>query len=172
VYGEGKRVSELLCTLFAEQTGIEFKIARCFAFAGPCLPLDANFAIGNFIRDCIAGQLIDIAGDGTPRRSYLYAADLAVWLWTILFKAQSLQAFNVGSEAAISIADLARLVADTLNPTVGIRVRKEALIGVAPLQYVPSTKKAQEMLGLAESTSLAESIRRTALWHGFHPPSI
>jgi len=167
-YGEGKRVAELMCSLYAQHTSIEFKIARCFAFAGPCLPLDANFAIGNFIRDAIQGRPIEIAGDGTAIRSYLYAADLAVWLWTILFKAPPLQAFNVGSEEPISIADLAHLTAATLNPQLKIHVATPPTVGAAPLLYVPSTKLTRETLVLHQTVSLSESIRRTAAWHGFH----
>lgn len=166
-YGEGKRASELMCALYAQQSAIEFKIARCFAFAGPGLPLDSNFAIGNFIRDAMRGGPIQIAGDGTPLRSYLYAADLAIWLWRILFKAPPLQAFNVGSEEAISIADLAHLTASTLNPQLRGHIAQQPVEGSSPLRYVPSTQRAQQQLNLRQTINLTESIRRTAAWHGF-----
>ncbi len=167
VYGEGKRASELMCALYAESSDIEFKIARCFAFAGPCLPLNGNFAIGNFIRDAMGGRPIRIEGDGTPLRSYLYAADLAVWLWTILFLGSPMLAFNVGSEEAISIGDLAGVVREALNPEIQIQLARQPAVGVAPLRYVPSTKRAQELLHLRQTVSLPDAVRRTAAWHGF-----
>jgi len=168
-YGEGKRVSELMCALYAASTAIEFKIARCFAFAGPGLALNANFAIGNFIADVMLGRTVSIAGDGTPLRSYLYPADLTVWLWTILFRAPSLEIFNVGSEEAISIVDLAHRVTATLNPNIDVTVAKRAPEGNIPLQYVPSTQKAQRLLNLQQTIGLDESIRRMAGWNGFRP---
>jgi dTDP-glucose 4,6-dehydratase len=172
VYAEGKRAAEQICVLHqkaAAARGIEFeaKIARCWVFCGPHLPLDAHFAIGNFIGDVLAGRAISIAGDGTPRRSYLYAADLAVWLWTILFRASALLPINVGSGRDVSIRELADVVAATLAPGTQIHVAKQAVPGASPTRYVPSVERAERLLGLRETVGLEEAIRRTAAWHGY-----
>lgn len=171
VYAEGKRMAEHFCVQYGQRFGIGCKIARCWTFCGPHLPLDEHFAIGNFIRDVLAGRSIEIKGDGTPRRSYLYAADLAIWLWTILFRAPDLVPINVGSAHDVSILELARIVALTLNPECEIRVAQKPVPGAHPSRYVPSVDRAKEMLGLEEWTSLEESIRRTAEWNRTPDPT-
>jgi dTDP-glucose 4,6-dehydratase len=149
----------------AEANGFEAKIARCWAFCGPHLALDAHFAVGNFIGDVLAGRPIAIGGDGTPRRSYLYAADLAAWLWTMLFRAPALVPINVGSAHDVSIRELAEIVARTLALGTEIRVAKQAVPGAAPARYVPSVERAERLLGLRETVGLEEQIRRTAAWY-------
>jgi nucleoside-diphosphate-sugar epimerase len=165
VYAEGKRISEQMCALQSTCSSIEFKVARCFAFVGPHLPLNTHFAVGNFIGDVLAGRPIKISGDGTARRSYLYAADLAIWLWTMLFRAPSLVPINVGSAHDLSILELAREVAHCLNASTDIQVAKEATARVDVARYVPSVKRASQMLGLHETVNLQEAIRRTAAWY-------
>jgi len=165
LYGQAKRVSEFLCTAYARQFGIVAPIARLFAFVGPHLPLDLNFAIGNFIGDVLAGRPIAIGGDGTPYRSYLYAADLARWCWTILAAGESARIYNVGSSEAISIRDLARLVADTLAPQTQIAIAKAAVPGAPAARYVPAVDRAAAELRLEPAVALAEGIRRTADWY-------
>jgi dTDP-glucose 4,6-dehydratase len=161
-YHEGKRTSELLCAIYAKQFGIECKITRSFAFTGGYLPLDIHFAIGNFIRDAMRGGPIQINGDGTPFRSYLYAADLAIWLWTILFRGPSGRAYNVGSENAVSIRQTAEAVVRALGKPLEIKIAGTPIPGKLADRYVPSTRRAQNELGLKEWISLEEGIRRTA----------
>ena len=168
-YGEGKRVSEHMCVVHARQHGYEVKIARCFAFVGPHLPLDTHFAIGNFIRDAMRGGLITVAGDGTPMRSYLYASDLAIWLWVILFKGSTGCAYNVGSAQDLSIREVAEAVSDALGGNVRIRTVKQADPNVAASRYVPSINKAVTGLGLQVRISLLQSILKTADWYGWRP---
>ena len=151
------------------QVGLEASIARCFAFLGPHLPLDAHFAAGNFIRDAMAGTPLHIKGDGTPRRSYLYAADLMIWLWRMLLQAPAGGVYNVGAEESVSIAELAATVAATLRPGLRVQIDQEAVPGAGVAKYVPSTLRAQTELGLKTLVPLDEAIRRTAAWHGYSP---
>jgi dTDP-glucose 4,6-dehydratase len=163
-YAEGKRAAETMCVLASRESGLETKVARCFAFAGPYMELDAHFAIGNFIRDQMQGGPIRVNGDGTPYRSYMYASDLMVWLWTILFRGTPGRAYNVGSEEAVSIRELAHAAADAFSPRVTVEIAQAPTPGATVQRYVPSTARARQELGLRSQVSLQETIRRTQAW--------
>jgi dTDP-glucose 4,6-dehydratase len=158
-YGRAKREAEALC-LSAANEGLGVVIGRLFAFTGPYLPLDKNFAVGNFVRDARLGGPICVEGDGTARRSYLYAADLAIWLWTLLINGRAGRTYNVGSDRAISILDLARTVERVCEVKCGIRVAMQPEEGVAAKRYVPAITRAREELGVEVWIGLEEGIRR------------
>jgi len=164
-YGLGKKIAEEICIKATQENNFEVKIARCFAFVGPYLPLDIHFAIGNFILAGLRHEPIIINGDGTPYRSYLYAADLMVWLWHILLRGENCRPYNVGSEDAINIVDLAGTVAKHFIPAPQINVLKKAVAKKQAERYVPSTKRACEELGLRQMVSLDEAIERTKEWN-------
>jgi len=164
-YDEAKRMAEHLCVAYSANTPLEPVVARCFAFVGPHLPLDQHFAIGNFIGAALANAPIHIKGDGTPRRSWLYMADLATWLWTLLTEAQPNRAYNVGSDEGYTIAEAARLTAATLNPTLPIQIDGTPNPAAPLNSYVPDISRAGTELNLTVTIPLAEALRRTAAWH-------
>jgi nucleoside-diphosphate-sugar epimerase len=164
-YGESKRAAELLCALHGKSHGTESVVARGFAFVGPHLALDAAYAVGNFIRDGLRGGPIRVESDGTAWRSYLYAADMAAWLWTMLLRGVPCRPYNLGSEHAVTIAELANRVAGASGPTVAVQLAKTPTPGALGERYVPSVARARLELGLAVWTDLPEAIRRTLGWH-------
>jgi len=165
VYHEAKRLAELQLAVAGQVFGTRAKIARLFAFVGPYLPLDRHFAVGNFVRDALAARPIAISGDGTPIRTYLYAADMTNWLWRVLARGTAGRAYNVGSERVLSILQVAQSVAASVEPSVDVAVAGVATAGVLPERYAPSTKRARAELGLCEWTPFESAIERTIAWH-------
>jgi len=166
-YSVAKRCAEHLCALYQDRYGLETVVARCFAFVGRDLPLDVHFAIGNFILDALTQPDITVAGDGTPIRSYMDQRDLAHWLNKLLHSGQAGQAYNVGSDRAITIRDLAHLVRDTLAPKKSVRIIGQTSEHNFRNRYVPSVQKARSELGLGFDFSLEASIQETAKFATF-----
>jgi nucleoside-diphosphate-sugar epimerase len=164
-YGKAKLQAEQICVKAGGQYGFSVMLPRCFAFVGPYLNLDIHFAVGNFIRDCLEDRPIIIKGDGTSVRSYLYAADLVLWLWTILTKGVHARAYNVGSAQGISIKDLADRVRDCAKTSNPVEILGTAIPGVRPSRYVPSIERASLELNLRAHYSLNEAIIQTLAWY-------
>jgi len=163
-YHEAKRLAEQLCAVYAKTRAVAPKIARLFAFVGPHLPLDRHFAVGNFVRDALAGGPIVVGGDGTPVRTYLYAGDMTSWLWRILVRGEPLRAYNVGSCEPMSIAQTARRVAGAAASEPEVIVRGTPVANRPAERYACATDRARTELELAEWTPFDESIRRTLAW--------
>lgn len=158
-YGQGKRLIEQMCSI---ADAVECVIARCFCFVGPHLPMDARFAAGNFMRDALGGGPVRVHGDGTPLRSYLYAADLVVWLLTLLVKGQARRAYNVGSDHAVSIAELALAIAAMAGEckiSIG-----QVPSGLPANRYVPAIDRARKELGLDVWIPLNDALQRSFAW--------
>ena len=170
VYAEAKRSAEMLCAI-ETINGVQCKIARCFAFVGPHLPLDSHFAIGNFIRDGLAGGPIIIEGDGTPKRSYLYASDLAIWLWRIFHDGQGGRAYNVGSDIAYGLKEVAHVVG-ALCSNAEVTIRGTPVPGALAPRYVPDVRRASQELGLNVSVTIGDAVRRTLEWHRRSSPGV
>lgn len=172
-YGEAKRAAELLGATSARAHGYQYNVARCYAFLGPYLPLNTHFAAGNFLSNILQGEAIQIGGDGTPTRSYMYPADLMIWLLTILHRGENLNAYNVGSPHAVSIRELAESVhrvglhiktgrSQLENP---IQIARQPEPGQEFERYVPAVKRAMKELGLDIWTDLDSAIHKTLRWH-------
>jgi dTDP-glucose 4,6-dehydratase len=159
--GHSKRAAEFLTAAYGERYGFDATIARCFSFVGKHLPLDIHYAIGNFIGDALAGGPIRVRGDGAPLRSYLYAADLVVWLMTLLCKGAPGRVYNVGSEEEVSIGELAHRVARFAPKPVDVCVAKQDSAPAPTDRYVPSTQRAERELGLKALIPLDDAIERT-----------
>ena len=160
---QGKILAETIITNRCRSHNINYKIARCFSFVGPYLPLDIHYAIGNFINDARQNRPIVLRSEGKSVRSYLYIADTIIWLLKLLVCDEE-GVFNVGSERQITIYDLAHKVRDMISPSSDVViVHKDLTEGNFTRDiYVPSVSKIKSSLGVEECTSLEDSILKTA----------
>jgi dTDP-glucose 4,6-dehydratase len=162
-FGAAKRKAEMLGAA-AVKKGVGFVAARMFALVGPRLPLDGQFAIGNFFADALAGRTVDLNSDGTAVRSWMHAADMAAWSWTLLARGRAGVGYNVGSEEAYSLWDAAHKVAQLPTPPVAVTRAKEPVAGVPAQRYVPSVAMARDELGLEPWIPLDDALARTWSW--------
>lgn len=156
-YATAKREAEKAIAQLGQQ-GCDVSIARCFAFIGKYLPREQHFAIGNFIEDGLNGKVIQVKADKLVYRSYMHSDDLVEWLMTILSSSNiGCPIFNVGSDEEILIDDLASIIAEYCNVGIKIYNLERNLVD----RYIPSTEKAQKVLGLRCMWTIRESIKHT-----------
>jgi nucleoside-diphosphate-sugar epimerase len=165
-YGEGKRISEGIGNRALHESGLQFVTARLFAFLAPYLPMDTHFAAGNFLSQATNALPITISSGGGSQRTYQYGSDMVVWLWSLLVKGQAGEAYNVGSDQAVSILGLAQTIQNQVRPMVDLEV-----LGIdAPnniSRYVPSVEKIKKEFGVDNQVELAKAIERTESWIRF-----
>ena len=156
-YTAAKRDSELEILQLAK-LGFSVSIARCFAFVGKYLPRDQHFAIGNFLQNGFDRQPIEVKAQHLVYRSYMYADDMVMWLMHIIQNSSPIcPIFNLGSDQAIEVGNLANLIAKKLNTTVQRNIINEPLIDY----YVPSIQKIKRELYVDFAYTLDESIDET-----------
>jgi nucleoside-diphosphate-sugar epimerase/SAM-dependent methyltransferase len=164
-YCEAKRTSETLAALYRASRGLAVVVARPFSFVGPGLPLDGTFAIGNFIRDALWRDEISVQSDGTPVRTYLYAADLAIWILKILIDGIDGRTYNIGSDSALDLREAAKQVGRQLCPDKHVHILgvPPQMPGASPAdRYVPDIAAARGELGLDVWTDFVTAVALTA----------
>ncbi|OZB49609.1 MAG: hypothetical protein B7X60_00605 [Polynucleobacter sp. 39-45-136] len=155
-YAAAKRDSEHAIALLGD-AGLNVSIARCFAFVGRYLPRDRSFAIGNFIEDGLRGEPIVVNAKNLVYRSYLHSDDLVQWLMRIGQTASpTCPIFNVGSDEAISIQDLAKKIASYFD----VSLQLPPIDNRSVDRYIPSIEKARA-IGCRIEYPLDRAIEKT-----------
>ncbi len=145
-YGEAKLRAEALCL----KSGMPTVIARGFAFIGKYFPLDGPYAVSRFFKSAMAGLSIEVRSPDTVR-SYLDARDLVDGLWALLLRGRTGEAYNLGSDQAITMRELAGEIAAHYGVSVQLGT------GVADI-YVPSIAKIETETGWRPLRDRRESL--------------
>ena len=114
-YPIAKRLCENLCASYAQEYHVSAKVIRLAQTFGPGVLKDDKRVFAEFARDAMEGKDIVLQTSGTSKREYLYTADAATAILTVLLKAQDGQAYNAGNPGTYcSIVEMAKLVADSI----------------------------------------------------------
>jgi len=114
VYGASKLASEALISSFAYTFGFRAIVCRLANVIGP---RSRHGVIYDFIRKLRSNpRELEILGDGTQTKSYLYIDDLVSSIFAILKKTRGkVEIFNVGSEDWVNVKEIAQIVTEEMG---------------------------------------------------------
>lgn len=168
-YDESKRVGETLCYLYAKHHGVPVKIARPFNNYGPGLRLTDGRLLPDLCQDVLADRDIILYSDGSPTRTFCYAADALSGYLLALLSSHTGEPFNIGtSSPEITIHDLATLllrVAGSQRQVKHQKSQEAEYLTDNPQRRCPDISKARSLLGFQPQVSLEEGLGRTLEWY-------
>ena len=165
-YGASKLAGEGYCSAYFQTFGIETVALRFGNVYGP-LSGHKNSVVARFIKRATGGEVLEIYGDGTQTRDFIYVDDLirAVKLSATVDGVGG-EVFQIATSAETTVQELT----DRLLPALAaagikdVEVRKTAARKGEVRRNYADTSKAERMLGWKAEVGLDEGLRRTVDW--------
>ena len=165
--GVAKRVGELLGEALELEYGWDaVRVVRPSNVYGPYDDFDPLTAqvIPSLIHKANSGvNEMDVWGDGSAIRDFIYSEDVAFWMLEALEKAPSNYPINLGSGEGVTIREIAETVRSIVKPDMRINWIPSGPVG-DPVR-VMSMERARNLLGYSQRTNLAEGIAKTNSWY-------
>lgn len=110
-YAYSKGIDEFLALAYHAQYGLKTVVVRLFNTVGPRQVGHYGMVLPRFVDAALAGQPLQVYGDGLQSRCFCHVADVVPALAALLAHPQAAgQVYNLGADHEVSILDLARLV--------------------------------------------------------------
>ncbi len=166
-YACSKAIDEYLGLAYHRQHRLPVVVTRFFNTVGPRQVGDYGMVLPRFVQAALAGGPLTVFGDGAQTRCFCDVRDVVEVLPRMLASpACHGRVFNVGSDRAISIAELARLVIRTLSSGAGTRsipYTEAYPAGFEDLQQrQPDLRRLREAIGFDPRHTLEQTIRDIA----------
>jgi len=160
-YSTAKAVDEILALAYHRERGLPAVVVRLFNTVGPRQSPAYGMVIPRFVRQAVAGEPVTVYGDGTQTRCFCHVADVVAALLGLLDAPDAIgEVFNVGSQAEISIAELAErivAIAGSSSPVVRIPYDQAYDRGFEDMQRrVPDVQKIKDAIGWRPTRTLDE----------------
>jgi len=162
-YGITKLAIEKYIAMYAELSGIEYRIFRPANAYGEGQRLNiGQGVIGVFLHRAVRGETIEIWGDGTNRRDYLYVKDLVDGILKLIDHKGEGRVFNISTGIGHSLNDILRIIREKLNIPTKVEYKTSRKFDV-PINILDSTRFRDET-GWEPKTDLTEGIRYVCDW--------
>ena len=169
--GIAKRVGELLGEAFELEFGWDaVRVVRPSNVYGPYDDFNPSTAqvIPSLIHKANSGNhQMDVWGDGTAIRDFIYSEDVAYWMLEALERAPSNYPINLGSGEGKTIREIAETVVKVVKPDIEINWIPSGPVG-DPVRIM-SMERARKVLGYTQKTSLSEGLAKTNNWFQNQP---
>jgi UDP-glucose 4-epimerase len=110
-YADSKAMDEFLALARYEEDGLQSVIARLFNTVGPRQSGQYGNVIPRFVQAALAGEPLEIHGDGSQTRCFCHVTDTTRALAALMEEpATRGQIYNVGSTESVTILELAERV--------------------------------------------------------------
>lgn len=159
-YAVSKLAGEHLTKAYHQEFGMPTVTVRPFNIYGPGQVGEG--ALSTFIKQALAGEEIQIHGDGNQIRAWCFVDDFIDGIMLALSHPKAIgESFNIGNaRAVITIYGLAQTIVRVLDSKSDIRFTFRP--GPDVELRVPSIEKARRLFDFEATVDLEEGIRRTA----------
>lgn len=162
-YGISKLAIEKYLYMFKELYGLDYQILRISNPYGPYQnPFSNQGAIAVFLGKALKGEPIEVWGDGSVCRDYIYIDDLIEALILITTKNSDYKVLNIGSGRAYSVNDIIEQIAITLETNIKVNYKEARKIDVPT--NVLDISRAEVGLQWGPQIDLKMGIKRTWEW--------
>lgn len=160
-YGVQKVTIEKLLYLFNYMYGLDYRIIRLANPYGPFQrPNGVLGAVTTFTYKALKGEEIQVYGDGSVVRDFIYIDDAVKSIIKIANSNDKHRTFNLGSGYGTSIKDILSIISKTLNLELNIKYLPGRAVDV-PVNYLDMSRY-EKAFGKLHPTSLEDGIKRTA----------
>lgn len=171
-YGFQKLTGEYYCEAYHEQYDVEYSIFRPFNAVGPREPPGDEVGQAHVIPDFVKKILeeeqdpLEILGNGKQMRAFTHVSDIAKGVYACANTPEAANTgFNLGSEAAVEMRELAGLIWDRCGRETSISFETTDAFKHDVQKRVPDSSKAKAVLGWEPEVTLSESLDEYIDWY-------
>ena len=159
-YGITKLAGERLCWLYQHNFGVPVTALRYFTVYGPRQRPDMAFH--KFFKAAIAGDAIEIYGDGQQTRDYTFVRDIVAANLAASQVPEAVgEVFNIGGGSRVTLIELLEIMEEVMRRPIK---RNNLSNAVGDARHTSADiSKAQQILGYVPQVSLQEGL--TQEWH-------